>query len=675
MSRRRRRGILIALAIAISPGLLAADPPPETPRRSAAFYEIVYADANIGASSGGHSALKFGDTVYHYQMYQDGVFRLVREDWSEFRRLYNDRENRSLGIRRVRLPERKLRAMQDFFALRFLVQLRHLDFFTALQHEREFWQALVATRRNPRVPVPGYGMFETESGTDARDGAAALREHIAVGSGASLATLLRSRRTAIEARLRRTLAADLRAGAARLAADADLAPELALAFDPDRLPAHPALFSQSVREGLAELAALEILERAPPLKARVLFDPFGDEPPAVRALKPFERSALEQYRAQIAREILGLLRTPASLPGPDRGATLLLNQARHRAISVSLSENRLRTLDPFPARRTRVTVGAIQKDRTLVHALAARARSIALRTRAFALETDGGLTERRYNRLESDAGRYFEINRGVTEPGYSIRTAPSPMIPGTAFARGFAVPSGALGIEWAAFRDAGGAVSRLERARRREARYLQHLRRGYDYHLIRKNCVTELLRSIEASGGVPESLDLEHPLRFIPFVAFDLFAPQEPAQNDTRRRLAEDDRDSSRESAVATDLRWLPSFRKRRLAKILRREGPIAAPRESFAAHSTIYTPRPGDTAFLLFTDDIFWARPLYGAANLLYGAGAAGFGVFSAPFDRGERLKAGLRGALFSLPELAWFNIRKGSYDLSVTVDSPPAP
>jgi len=32
-------------------------------------------------------------------------------------------------------------------------------------------------------------------------------------------------------------------------------------------------------------------------------------------------------------------------------------------------------------------------------------------------------------------------------------------------------------------------------------------------------------------------------------------------------------------------------------------------------------------------------------------------------PLDRGELLTSGLKGAFFSLPELAFFNIRKGSF------------
>jgi hypothetical protein len=45
-----------------------------------------------------------------------------------------------------------------------------------------------------------------------------------------------------------------------------------------------------------------------------------------------------------------------------------------------------------------------------------------------------------------------------------------------------------------------------------------------------------------------------------------------------------------------------------------------------------------------------------------LVGIGDGALGLFTWPRDDGGRLRAGARGALFSLPELAFVNIRKGS-------------
>ena len=90
--------------------------------------------------------------------------------------------------------------------------------------------------------------------------------------------------------------------------------------------------------------------------------------------------------------------------------------------------------------------------------------------------------------------------------------------------------------------------------------------------------------------------------------------------------------------------------------------------RESTSLGSSIYTPRTQDGAFLLFTDDVFWRRPLYGVVNLAYAAGYTAYGVAAAPFDFGARAKAGLSGMFWSVPELAFENVRKGSFEWVTT-------
>ena len=71
-----------------------------------------------------------------------------------------------------------------------------------------------------------------------------------------------------------------------------------------------------------------------------------------------------------------------------------------------------------------------------------------------------------------------------------------------------------------------------------------------------------------------------------------------------------------------------------------------------------------GDSFFLFFTDHVFWPRPLLGALNLAAGAGEAALGLLRAPLDGGRMLLRGLRGALMSLPELVFVNLRKGTND-----------
>jgi len=107
------------------------------------------------------------------------------------------------------------------------------------------------------------------------------------------------------------------------------------------------------------------------------------------------------------------------------------------------------------------------------------------------------------------------------------------------------------------------------------------------------------------------------------------------------------------------------SHRRRELAR-LRAEDPGLARRlrEATTLTSSIYTPRRRDGAFLLFTDDSVWARPVLGALNLGFALGRGALGVPTALFDRGARLRAGFSGVLFSVPELVFLNFRKGSFD-----------
>jgi hypothetical protein len=85
--------------------------------------------------------------------------------------------------------------------------------------------------------------------------------------------------------------------------------------------------------------------------------------------------------------------------------------------------------------------------------------------------------------------------------------------------------------------------------------------------------------------------------------------------------------------------------------------------RESNTLSSTLYESRSKDTPFLFFTDDSLLLRPLLGALNVGYAALYGVAGIVRLPFDNGVSFNQAARGAFYSLPELAFGNIRKGSY------------
>jgi hypothetical protein len=107
----------------------------------------------------------------------------------------------------------------------------------------------------------------------------------------------------------------------------------------------------------------------------------------------------------------------------------------------------------------------------------------------------------------------------------------------------------------------------------------------------------------------------------------------------------------------------VPSYRLAALGRMYRQDNAARVYlRESNTLTSTLYRRNPSDSAFLFFTDDMIAIRPLLGAVNIVAGLGVSAAGLFALPIDGGDLLRAGLRGVLFSLPELAFFNIRKGS-------------
>ncbi len=161
---------------------------------------------------------------------------------------------------------------------------------------------------------------------------------------------------------------------------------------------------------------------------------------------------------------------------------------------------------------------------------------------------------------------------------------------------------------------------------------------------MRRNCVSEIFRTVDAAGAEPGGrIDTRWSLDFIPFVAAG-------AVNATWNVVRRD---------------TLLSYRRWRLDDMYRHESPLHVRlRESNILTSTIYHRNADDSFFLLFTDDLVAVRPIFGAVNVASGLGAAAVGVPLLPFDRGETLMSGVRGALFSLPELAFVNLRKGSFD-----------
>ncbi|HYC24023.1 MAG TPA: hypothetical protein VEI94_15030, partial [Candidatus Bathyarchaeia archaeon] len=291
--------------------------------------------------------------------------------------------------------------------------------------------------------------------------------------------------------------------------------------------------------------------------------------------------------------------------------------------------------------------------------------------------------EREYARVEMTGDRFCELERALATGG-DVRIHDGAYLPSRPAARS-ALVLPRLSAD--RLTQARAAVSDARRAYERE------LVRLYGYDLLAHNCVTELFRTIDASlappaDGANRALDPPADNASRALDPSPLEAPSSAAADRSQARLggyvAADggltfvpvlSQSAVRRAYQVEATGEIPSYRSERLAELDRLESPlVVALRESNTLTSTVYRRSGDDSYFLFFTDGTPAVRPVLGAVNLAVGIGAGVAGVALLPVDGGETVVAGLKGVVFSLPELVFVNIRKGSFD-HVDRSHRPAP
>jgi len=77
---------------------------------------------------------------------------------------------------------------------------------------------------------------------------------------------------------------------------------------------------------------------------------------------------------------------------------------------------------------------------------------------------------------------------------------------------------------------------------------------------------------------------------------------------------------------------------------------------------SSVYEREPDESLFVLYADAPVALRPLFGGFNLATGVLHTVAGLVRLPFEGPTALLAGLRGVVFSVPELAFVQLRRGT-------------
>ncbi|HVN36924.1 MAG TPA: hypothetical protein VMW19_01965 [Myxococcota bacterium] len=573
--------------------------------------EYLYAESNEGGSSGGHVALRIGDEVFHYQQ-RERLLALLRTDLADFLTEYALAGNRTLHALRLGVSEETAARLRRGFGARQLAASRQLERVAQLRADRELLEQAVAGVPELALDLPGAGFFAERFPAPAPQHPDASLARVRARIGALYGEGFVASR--IEA---------LREQMSRLAP----APQQGWGpVDADAEPPFEIGYAETLGDLASALTAFEVIRDARPLRegSAVAVDPDSSPlEPEARAALCGQQDALEDSLA-----------TLAGSSRPDAGGALLLGAARLEALSASCQRGTWLVLDAF-AGSDRASLAAPQP-----RALELLSRDAdAARARAQLRLLEGAFDERRLSELEATSARAAELRRAA--PLGVLRVADTRPVP--------ARPAPRADLPRPQ-QDAAALEAVLGLARLREVEAERAVAALQAYHLTSRNCVTELFRTANHALGdsrdAVESalggyLDPDASGLFVPFVSAAAVRAHD-------RVVSE---------------REVPSLRALRIAALREREGPLAtALRELSPLTARSYERATADSPFLFFADRAPALRPLFGAANLATAAGASLIGLAEAPFDRGARLAGGLRGMLWSLPELAFVGVRKGT-------------
>ena len=599
--------------------------------------DYLYLEANEGSSSGGHAALRLGDTTFHYQHEEPGLLRLVAEPTNVFDYQYRVLQNRTIHLSRIPLDDDTFALLRAEFTQRLLTQARQAATLDALHTERVVLGALLARRHGAAsasalsLNGPGYFFAHDPPDSDEQEPAlVTMRAEVAQDRGDGF---LANRMEEVQTEL------------ARLSPTA--AAPVAAPIDAPEPPYYG--FAQRYEDHVVALRALAALATASALRADGIVAPTSAE----LDLTPPERVLVPRLAAALRTRVGALLDSQR----PDWGYALVVGMARLAALERTRTLGRWVFLDTFPADAVVLEVRQIARYRGPLLQIAGQLRdqlANARRELVSVAEQDASFPEAAFARLEATANRWHEAVAAL-DAGRPLRLTAGVLVPAKPITHTAAL------VPWSEdeLRRAAEAAAARERG------YTVALERTYGYNLVTRNCVTELFRTldtafahalhvdptspegqrriaVEATRRLGGHVQAAHSTSFIPFVSAatvdDTLAVGERAE--------------------------LPSYRRENLARLSAGTGSLRVYlREANTLTSTLYRPNPDDSVFLFFTDDVIALRPMFGLVNLASGLAASMVGAMLVPADHGHLLRAGMRGALFSVPELFFINIRKGSY------------
>lgn len=549
-------------------------------------------DASEGQASGGHAAIRFGPHVYHFE-FEDGFVRAVRDDFMLFQHHYRLEDNRSLTMHPLALENPQ--EAENFFAKRVTQQNNEWAYLEKLDADIRLLEQLDQKTPHPRLAIRGAGLFEPLKNTWRHpppvDHDLSQRRMIATMLAESLHPGV-----LVMGGHQKELSGHLQPNPK----DHTAPP---LPYGANRSMYH---LSERYHDTFCLLWLLEAIEEAIPLNADALvWLPTGDFP-----MSGAQRRQLKTLEKKLRQELRSSLQKPFR---PDMGPGLLVRLARLHALNLSLHYNRWVLLNRKES--------SLNQSRISITALDAAHEKRMLTWRA--LTTDTVREESDYHLIELAANAISAIN-AMRQQGMEVNWKTEGLADRSAIYSHRAPQS----HDWSIL---------LEEQRQAREVWQAHLEEHYRYHLLDRNCVTEIFRT------------LRPPTPAVTGLPFSIPGLSGMALGDLAQQ--------------ATPVIVMPSRRVERWQQQSETGAWIEKLSELLPWSEPAYAADEDTSSFLFHTDTTVLGRPILGSANMGYATINTLTGMITWPQDGGLLMYQGAKGILMSMPELFFFNIRKGHF------------
>lgn len=569
----------------------------------------LYINAREGVASGGHTALRFNNQTFHFQHYDGGIIRLVKHASDDFEFQYRYLDNRTLHQATIELRDDQYDQLRHYFNLQVLHQKQQDDLLKEIALNISL---LDKQAPHPSLGIRGAGLLAkntTAHGIEA-DTIHSLRQQIKKKYGDNFLTE-KIQRLKQEINTLHPL---------------PWSKDSLQLSDNSFLPVPYSFGSQHI-DAVSKVLFLQAIKTGTPLDERHYFIPEH----ASFTLSQSELEQLKAFQNTLINNLLSLLNSKR----PDWGSAAFTLYARILSLSLTIDSGTFVFLDSFAADSFSIPYSEVETYRTLLQKQKGTALTNIIQDKNQLFTENQAISEKDYSHLEMLSNYYYERERGLTEDR-GIRVSGEQLLPSKS------IPLSDHLYPKLTSQQAEPALQRLKHYQQHVTQQMHAL---YNYSLFTRNCVTEIFGTI-AKANINdtyikeiEQLVQNNLIAFIPFGSF--FSLSSGYQKQT-----------------------LPSFRQQQLEKMYQQENnALVFFREFNTLSASDYKFNDQDSTFLFFTDNRVWTRPLFGSFNLLTAATMSIYGGFSAPFDSGAAFNDGLMGIIMSLPELAFFNIRKGSY------------